>query len=510
MQVRWNVCLLPGIMLFAATVLSGPLQADEIITASARSSPAPTFERPPAVGWRNLVTGRLANGVRFAILPRHDTEPGVGVLMRNEGGFIAERRPGERGLAHLIEHVVFQSPTLGSPDEARHFQRIGLQLTFPAPHVATTSWRESNYFLSSKTKKADDIDRILGLLREAATDLTFRADTVDAERASVLREMADKKLGNDIYASYIAAVAPGSPTDVIDAQNSDDVPTASVETIRSLYRRLYQPRDMMIVIVGDVDAAQMKALIGKRFGNWRSTGAVSGRAPYPQFQRGRIKPISFSMLSQGRRTALMTVVKPLPAPPGSRVRQVRDEIMELVVMRAITDRLAASQPDSPPGKTGIYIEHGEQGHRLIMLWDNFASNQWKPAVVNLRKATCALATAGFTEKEWPAAGQNVIADLEHRARDMATVPNVKLAIDVSHALADGRKPIPPNETLRYARILVPRMDARQGSAWWHREWHGGTEQLRVEAPELADVADPLSTIRGVANADGRGSSCAIG
>lgn len=449
--------------------------------------------------WGAPLIGRLANGVRFAILPRQGHEPGVALLMRNEGGFIAERRPGERGLAHLIEHVVFHSPTTGSPDDRDHFTRMGLQWTLPAPQVATTNWRESNFFLSSKTKDMGEIGNILGLLREAATDLTFRADTVDGERISVMREMADKKLGNEIYASYIGAIAPGSPNDRIEAQNSDDVPVASIDTIRALYNWLYRPENMMIVVVGNVNPAETRALIEKRFGDWKGERPNTRPAPYPMFERSRIRPISFSALPQGRRSALVTVVLPMPAPPSSRDRQARDDLMDLIVARAINLRLAALQPAGTPGKVGMFIENGEQGQRQIMLWDNFEEGRWEPAVAGLRRVTCNLTTSGFTAEEWQAAKQDITADLNRRAADMPKVANVDLAKDFSHALADDRNLIPSDELLRYAQSTLPRIDARSGNKWWRRQWGSGVEHFRVEAPELAKVPDPVVSIRRAAN-----------
>jgi predicted Zn-dependent peptidase len=334
----------------------------------------------PSSDWGSPVVGRLENGMRFAILPRRGNEPGVALLMRNEGGFIAERRPGERGLAHLIEHVVFHSPTIGSPDDLDHLKRIGLPLTLPAPNAGSTSWRETNYYLSTRTKVVRDLDVLLALFRDAATSMTLRADAVDASRGEVIREMADKRLGNDIYANYIAAIAPGSPSDVIDAQNSEDVPTASIDTIRRLYQRLYRPENVMIVVVGNVKVDEARTLFEKRFGDWKRTQPAPGRTAPPKFQRDRIRPISFSALPQGRRAALMTVVMPTPGPLSSRERQARADIMDLLVTRAINDRLAATQPSNPPGKTGIFIENGDQGHRQIMLWDNYSADQWRPAV----------------------------------------------------------------------------------------------------------------------------------
>jgi Peptidase M16 inactive domain len=261
------------------------------LAAGRASAPGRVSSKPANIqssDWGRPVTGRLGNGVRFAILPRQGSEPGVALLMRNEGGFIAERRPGERGLSHLIEHIVLHSPTIGAPDDLDHFKRIGMPLTLPAPNAGSTSWREANYYLSTRTAAPGDLDALLTLFREAAAGMTLRADAVDTSRGEVIREMADKKLGNEIYANYIAAIAPGSPNDVIDAQNSDDVPTASIDTIRDLYGRLYRPENMMIVIVGDVKTDEVRALIQKRFGDWKRTKPAPRQTPFPMFQRDRI------------------------------------------------------------------------------------------------------------------------------------------------------------------------------------------------------------------------------
>lgn len=469
---------------------------------------AATGPAAPAGEWGRVVTGHLRNGVRFAILPRHSREPGVGLLMRNEGGFIAERRPGERGLAHLIEHIVFHSPTTRAPEDRDHLPRLGLPLTFPAPNAGSTSWRETNYYLSTRTATPGDLDTLLGLFREAAAEMTLRADAVDMARSEVVREMADKKAGNDIYADYIASIAPGSPNDVIDGQNSADVPGASIATIRDLYHRLYRPEAMMIVVVGNVRPEAVKALIEKRFGDWQAAPAPR-RAAIPVFQPDRVRPVSFSARPQGRRTALTTVVLPTPAPPATRDAQARATLMDLLVTRAVGDRLAASQPTEAPGKTGIFIENGEQGHRQIMLWDNFAPGQWQPAVAGLWRTRCTLDADGFTKAEWAAAKRNLLADLGRRVAAMAQVPNVDLARDLSHAMADGQRLIPPDELLARAQVVLPRLDARAASRWWRAQWRGGARHLRVEAPEMAGVADPVAAIRAAA-VEGTGTSgCAL-
>lgn len=473
------------------------------VQAQVDVAPSPSDDRRP-VG-----QGRLGNGLRYAIMPRRGYEPGVGLLMRSEGGFIAEQRPGERGLAHLIEHLLLVSPTGRAPDDLRHMLRIGLPLTLPAPSAGTTSWRETNLFVSTRTTRTADLDTLLTLFQELASDLTFRSDAVDGQRADVMREMAERKPGNDVYASYIAAVAPGSPNDVINAQNSDDVPTAGVETIRALYHRLYRPETMMIVIVGDVDAAPIEALIRKRFGAWRGVGPAPGRRLAASFRPDRIAPISVSHLQEGRSSAMVTVVTPTPRPSTTRKGQARAMLMDMLATRAVNNRLALAQLGHPPGKYGMFIENGEQGHRQIMLWDNFAPGLWRPAVADLKKAACDLDTVGLSEAEWAAAKRDVVGDLERRTREMAGMPNVELAKDLSHAIADGRDLIPPDELLGHARTGLPAITARVANDWWRRQWRAGVEHLRVESPELAQVRNPEAAIRGVADEAVRHAGCKV-
>jgi hypothetical protein len=453
----------------------------------------------PASDWRPVVTGQLANGVRFAILPRHGSEPGLGLVIRNEGGFIAEQRPGERGLAHLIEHLFFVSPTGKAPADVGRLMRIGVPLTFPAPTAGSTSWRETNYFLSTRTTAAADLDTLLGLFREASSDLAFRPDLVDAQRADVMREMAGRKPGNLLYADYVAAVAPGSPNDLLDAQNSDDVPLASIDTIRSLYRRLYRPENMMIVVVGDIEPAQVQALVAKHFASWKASGPAPARAALPAFRPGSVQPISFATSAQGRRTALVTVAMPVPAPPRSRDAQMDAMLMDMLASRAVSDRLAAAQPASPRGKTGMFIENGAEGYRQILLWDNFEPGAWGQAVAGLNNAVCELAGQGLSVEAWEAAKRAVIGDLEQRSAGMAAAQNVELAKDLSHALAAGTTLIPPDALLQHARARFPSVDAPAANRWWREQWRAGAVHVRVEAPELARAPNALAAIRAAAD-----------
>ncbi|HEX8193714.1 MAG TPA: insulinase family protein, partial [Allosphingosinicella sp.] len=470
MRFNYRFGLLVRLASMIALVVPLPLRAQadpgpsDASTTSAQAHAGAAS--PPLDDVRPVLQGQLRNGLRYVVVPRRTNEPGVGLHMQVTGGFLAERRPGERGLAHLVEHLAFHSATRAAPEDVQRFRTVGMPLTLPEPAGGTTTWRESDYYVVSRTNDPADIETLLGLFREVAGELIFRADAVDEQRAEVAREMADKRLGNESSARFIAAVAPGSPTDVIQAQNSDDVATASLDTIRALYHRLYRPETTSVVIVGDVDPRQMAAAIERRFGDWRGVGPPPGRVAVPTFEARRIAPFSHSALAEGPRSATITSVAPLPPPPRTRRLQAEGMLMDMLAVRAVGRRLAQTQAPGPPGKYGMFIENGEHGHRLMIFWDRFEPGGWRPAVEGLRRTVCDLAVQGLSEREWGDAKQRVIEELELQGRHM---PNSMLAGRMADALAIGRDPIPPAELLRRARTWLPTVAASTMNRWWRRQ-----------------------------------------
>jgi len=446
--------------------------------------------------------GRLANGLRYAILPRSNGEPGFTIYMRVAGGFFAERRPGERGLVHLIEHIAFMGSTHLKPGE---FQRVGQPLTLPAPSAASTSWQNSSYYLSSRSSDRQSIDTLLMTFREIASELTFPGPGVEKARSEVLREMAEKRAGNVTFANYIAAVAPGSPNDVIDAQNSDDVPKASIETLRSLYHRLYRPDRTCVIIVGAVDPDLTEALIRRHFANWKaSPGRTASQSP-PAFDRRRIRSTSYSADPSGRSVVTTSVTMKLPSQTVGTERRLRERIMDLASAQAASARLRRAQPSAPPGKVGVTIENAD-GYRLIRTWDFAEPDQWAPAVNLLRQQLCELYRNGWTEEEWAAAKNATIAQTRALALDRSREKNIDVAGEIAEADANVRDMLSRRELANHASAWLPSVSTAEANAHWRREWNAGIEHTRVESPKLAGSPSPLDEVTSTIDRGG-GTRC---
>jgi len=447
--------------------------------------------------------GQLANGLRYAILPRNNGEPGFTIYMRVAGGFFAERRPGERGLVHLIEHIAFMGSTHLEPGA---FQGTAQPLTFPAPSAASTSWQNSSYYLSSRSSDLRSIDTLLMTFREIASELTFPGPGVEKARSEVLREMAEKRAGNVTFANYISAVAPGSPNDVIHAQNSDDVPNASIATLRSLYHRLYRPDRTSVIIVGGIDPVLTEALIRQHFANWKAPSDHTTVGSQPRFDRSRMRPTSYSADPSGRSVVTTSVTIKLPSQTVSKEQRLRNRIMDLASAQAASARLRRAQPSAPPGKVGVTIENAD-GYRLIRTWDFAEPDQWAPAVTLLRQQMCELYRKGWTEEEWAAAKNATIAETGALAADRVKQKNIDVAGEIADADANVRNMLSRRELANHASAWLPNVSAAQANARWHREWNAGVEHTRVESPRLAGSPSPLDEVTRTIDRGG-GTRCA--
>jgi hypothetical protein len=475
---------------FVASVLALGLI---VTSAQMRAGQARATPAAPATGSDDLRAakrGRLANGLRYAIVRRDGTEPGFTLYMRVAGGFIAERRPGERGLVHLVEHLALKGSTHLQPGA---FQRVGLPLTVPAPSAASTNWQNSSYYLSARNGDANSVDTLLMLFREIASELTFPAQGVEDARREVIGEMADKQLGNRIFARYVAAVAPGSPNDLIQAQNSDDVPGADVATLRALYRRLYRPDDTLLVIVGKVDPIAAETLIRQRFASWRPANRGPRATFTASYDKTRILPVSYAADPKGRSVATVSVTMDMPPAGRTREARLRDAILDRASIEAATARLKQRQPNSPPGKVGVTIENAD-GYRLIRLWDFADPGQWRPAVTDLRRQVCGLYATGWTPREWEEAEATTLRALRQEAADRPGVKNIAIAAELADAQTDVDRLFPPAVLADYAAAWLPSIDAARANARWRREWRSGVEHTRIESPDLATVAGPLDAV----------------
>src|SRR3989442_9350984 len=213
----------------------------------------------PEVGF---IDERLGIGLRVVMAP----DPLAPVAAVNVWYNVGSRheRPGQAGLAHLVEHMMFQgSRNVGKAEHFRLISSAGGTLngttwvdrtnyyeTVPSHHLELALWLE-----------ADRMGTLLDALGQ---------ETLDNQREVVKNEKR-QSYDNRPYGSSSerlqAAVFPeGHPYHHSTIGSMADLDAASLEDVRAFFRTYYAPNNAVLSIVGDVDPDQARAWAEQYFG----------------------------------------------------------------------------------------------------------------------------------------------------------------------------------------------------------------------------------------------------
>lgn len=216
--------------------------------------------------------GEMDNGLRYAVR-RNGVPPNqVSIRVRIDAGSLHEQ-DGERGFAHLLEHLLFrESKYLKQAEAIAAWQRLGV--TFGSDANAETSPTHTAYKLDipniNQVKLAESFKLLSGMIREPV----LNDGNVSAERPIVLAEkrerggaglrMADLTRQTFFAGQRLAVRNPIGTEETLRAANG--------KSVKAFYDRWYRPENTVIVVAGDADPIVLAGLVEQWFGDWKGTG----------------------------------------------------------------------------------------------------------------------------------------------------------------------------------------------------------------------------------------------
>jgi zinc protease len=252
---RLAVCL--ALVIAGATAAPAQVPLD---TAALARDPAATL---PLL--ETIRAGTLPNGLRYFIRANTRPEQRAELRLVVDAGSIQET-PDQRGLAHVVEHMLFNG-TRRFPKQSivEFLESVGMR--FGADLNATTTFDETTYQLTVPTDRAALLDRALDILVDWAHAATFDSVEVEQERGVVIEEwrlgrgagmrIADRQFPILFQGSRYAERLPIGTRAVLD--------TYTRGHLLDFYRTWYRPDRMSVVVVGTVEPARVEAMIREKF-----------------------------------------------------------------------------------------------------------------------------------------------------------------------------------------------------------------------------------------------------
>ena len=220
----------------------------------------------------------LDNGLHFLLFPDASKPSATVNITYNVGS--RHEAYGETGMAHLLEHLLFQ----GTPDHPNITDELTERGARPN---GTTSFDRTNYYETFPASD-DNLEWALGLEADRMVNSFISAEDLESEMTVVRNEMEMGEnnpfrilMQRTLSTAYLWHNYGKS---VIGARS--DVESVPIDRLQAFYRKFYQPDNALLVVTGS----------STRSGPSSSSSRRSGRSPGPTVpdptSSGRRTPVS--------------------------------------------------------------------------------------------------------------------------------------------------------------------------------------------------------------------------
>lgn len=315
-----------------------------------------TSQTPPSQPWAQVGSdlpadasvrfGTLPNGMRYAI--KHNATPkgAVSLRFRIAAGSLMER-DNEQGIAHMLEHMAFRgSAHVPDGDMVKKLQSLGL--TFGADTNAFTAATQTVYSFDMPKNDAASVDTALMLMREIAGELVISQAALDTERNVVLAEahLNDVPLTHLQKSDWAFLYGDRAASALMPIGKEAIVAHATSALVRGFYEAWYRPERATLMIVGDVDPAEIEAKIKAAFSDWKARAAPRTAVQYvpPLRHPGPVRLFA----EQGSQPYLIqSWLRPFDASPDNKADEARD-VIRFIALGVLNQRLAETAHGADP------------------------------------------------------------------------------------------------------------------------------------------------------------------
>jgi len=260
-----------------------------MIRFSAKATAAPA---PAAVQLPPYEEFRLPNGLRILVAPRHQLPLASVELLVEVGG--AHDPAGKAGLASMTAGLLTRGTESRSADEIHEaIEYVGGQLCAHAGPDATTV---------TAGVTSENLPLALELVADVALRPSFKKKEFDTHQRRVLAELATELDEPSVVGdrALLRTVLPaGHPYALPTAGTRAGVGSLTRGDVVRFHRTHFAPSRATLIVVGDVDAAEVRRLARKHFGGWeaRTPPELAVEEPAP-LERNRILVIHKDQATQ--------------------------------------------------------------------------------------------------------------------------------------------------------------------------------------------------------------------
>jgi zinc protease len=204
-------------------------------------------------------TFTLENGLQVVVIENHRAPVVTHMVWYKVGA--ADEAPGESGLAHFLEHLMFKGTKTVKPQE---FSKI-IAVNGGQDNAFTTH----DYTAYFESVARDRLDLVMKMEADRMRNLRL-ADKVVLPEREVVREERRSRIENDPGALLSEAMSAATYVNLPYRRPvigwDHEIRALGTEKAIAFYRAHYAPNNAVLVVAGDVTEDEIRSLAEKHFG----------------------------------------------------------------------------------------------------------------------------------------------------------------------------------------------------------------------------------------------------
>lgn len=201
----------------------------------------------------------LENGLEVVVIPDHRAPVATHMLWYKVGS--ADEEPGKSGIAHFFEHLMFKgTSTYPSGEFSAAIAAVG------GSENAFTSYDYTAYYQQIAPTELQDMMRFEA---DRMRNLVLSEENIETERQVVLEERRQRT--DNVPASILseelnATLYQNHPYGIPVIGWQQEIEGLTHDDLKSFYDRYYTPNNAVLVVAGDVNADQVRAMAEETYG----------------------------------------------------------------------------------------------------------------------------------------------------------------------------------------------------------------------------------------------------
>jgi zinc protease len=467
------------------------ITAGQAPAPQAPGSNAPAFAPTDVLPFDAAVTrGTLPNGLTYYIRKNGRPEKRVSIQLAVKAGSVDETDE-QQGLAHFLEHMAFNGSRNFKPGELiATLESTGARM---GPHVnAYTSFDETVYQFEIPTDKPEIVTKGLQALADIGTGLTLDPKEIDKERGVVIEEwrgglgassrLRDQQIPVLFHGSKYAERLPIGKPEVLK--------TFTPATLRAFYTKWYRPDRMALVVVGDIEVAQVEAQVKSLFGPTpKPTSPAPGRTyDLPLHDALLMKVATDPEATQSN----VTVMRKRRRSEDATVAAYRRDLVEQAVHQMMNERFdeLSRKKDAQFLGAGAYESPLSPTVATFALSAGAEEGKIPQALAALQVETRRVQRHGFGAAELDRAKKWWLASYERAYNERDRTPSASYADEYVRNFLVGEPSAGIEYEYRLAQSLIPTISAAEVGEMARSLFTDTARVVIATAPQKAGAAVP--------------------